>query len=182
MSSVPAAPDRTRAGILRDGEEVLLREVRPDDGPVLLALLERVTGDARWMRFFTGGASIAAAARMEARVDGRRSLGLLATARTDGTVLGHGMCVPTSDEDCAEIAFEVADGHHRRGIGTVLLHALADDARAAGYRSLTAEVLPVNRDMLDMLETSGMPTTSVRRDGVLHVGIPLEGPEPEPRP
>jgi GNAT superfamily N-acetyltransferase len=172
VPGVPASPGRLRPATLRDGEEALLREVRPDDGPVLLELLERVTGDSRVLRFFTGGASIDAAARMEAVVDGRRSRGLLLTTLDGATVLGHGMVVPAGPE-LAEIAFEVADGHHRRGIGTVLLHALAEGARDAGYTALTAEVLPANRDMIDMLTTSGLAMSTVRRDGVLHVVIPL---------
>ena len=40
----------------------------------------------------------------------------------------------------AEIAFEVADEYHQRGIGTALAAELLDDARAAGITEITALV------------------------------------------
>lgn len=159
---------------LPDGEEILLRDVAPDDAPLLLGLLERVTGEARWLRFFTGGANIASAAAEEARCDGRdgRRLGVLALSADGQEVLGHGMCVPAAPA-IAEVAFEVADGHHRRGIGSVLLAHLAGAARAAGYEELLAEVLPQNRDMQDLLTASGLEQIVRVSDGVRHVRIPL---------
>ena len=44
------------------------------------------------------------------------------------------------DGTAAEVAFEVADEHHGRGIGTALAQALAADARAAGIAELHATV------------------------------------------
>ncbi|MEV4420238.1 GNAT family N-acetyltransferase [Patulibacter sp. NPDC049589] len=165
---------------LPDGQAILLRDVTPGDAPLLLGLLERVTGDARRLRFFTGGANLAAAAALEARcddTDGPR-LGVVALSADGGEVLGHGMCVPAG-AGTAEVAFEVADGYHRRGIGTVLFAHLVGGARAAGYAELVAEVLPDNRDMRDLLTASGLAQTATTSEGIRHVRMPLGPAAPE---
>lgn len=167
------SPDaRTTRHTLSTGEAVLLRDVTPADRPLLLGLLEHVTGDARWFRFFTGGADIERVATAEARCDGDRRTGVLVLSGDGLEVLGHGMCVPASDTQ-AEIAFEVADGHHRRGIGTIMLAHLIGQARTAGYETLVAEVLPSNKDMLDLLGDSGNELRSSTADGIRSVVIPL---------
>ncbi len=180
MPAGPSSAADSRRVLLPDGSAIVLRDVRRGDEPLLRRMLDHVTGDSRWMRFFSGGADVDRVAALEALADGVRSLGVLAL---DGDrVLGHGMCVPI-DGDVAEIAFEVVDGEHRRGIGGVLLGELVRRAPGAGYRQLVAEVLPGNRDMLDMLAASGLPVERSIRSGVVHATIPLDRvADPDPRP
>jgi ribosomal protein S18 acetylase RimI-like enzyme len=51
----------------------------------------------------------------------------------------------------AEIAFEVADEHQGRGIGSVLARELAADARAAGITELVATVCGDNEAVVSLL-------------------------------
>lgn len=51
----------------------------------------------------------------------------------------------------AEIAFEVADEHQGRGIGSVLARELAADARAAGITELVATVCGDNAAIVSLL-------------------------------
>lgn len=180
LASATTVPT-SRHVTLPDGGRITLRDVGPGDERRLRLMLEHVTGDSRWLRFFGGVSDIARVAALEARADGIRTIGVLALD-TDGRILGHGMCVPAGD-DTAEVAFEVVDGEHRRGIGGVLFAELVRRADVAGYRTLVAEVLPENRDMLDMLAASGRPMTQAIHRGVVHVTIPLASPgDAEPRP
>jgi GNAT superfamily N-acetyltransferase len=48
------------------------------------------------------------------------------------------------DGDSAEVAFAVADAWQGRGVGTILVERLREDARAAGITRFVAEVLPGN--------------------------------------
>lgn len=175
-SAVAAAADALRnattSHTLSSGEPVLLRDVALGDEALLLGLLEHVTGDSRWFRFFTGGADIGKAAAAEADCDGDRRLGVLVLSGDGSEVLGHGMCVPAGGAE-AEIAFEVADGHHRRGIGGIMLEHLVRRARDAGFDTVVAEVLPSNRDMLDLLESSGHELRSTTSGGIRSVRIAL---------
>ncbi|WP_320668611.1 GNAT family N-acetyltransferase [Patulibacter defluvii] len=157
---------------------VRLRPVSPADEPLLRGLLDRVTGESRWTRFFTGGVDLDRVARMEARCDESRRFGVLALD-PDGAVVGHGMCVPLNDGSGCEIAFEVADGHHRQGIGSAMLRQLVAEARHRGVGRLVAEVLPANRDMTDLLRDSALPLTHRVEGGVAHYEIALGGDDGE---
>ncbi len=75
-------------------------------------------------------------------------IGLLAVA-PDGAVIGHALCVDMGEET-AEVAVEVADGLHGRGLGTILIGRLAELAEQHGTRMLVAAVLPDNAAMLDV--------------------------------
>jgi ribosomal protein S18 acetylase RimI-like enzyme len=55
----------------------------------------------------------------------------------------------------AEIAFEVADEHQGRGIGSVLARELAADARAAGITELVATVCGDNEAVVSLLRRVG---------------------------
>jgi hypothetical protein len=46
-------------------------------------------------------------------------------------------------------------------------------ARAAGMKALIAEVLPENAPMLRVFERSGLPMTTRRDAGVVHVALDL---------
>ncbi len=54
------------------------------------------------------------------------------------------------DEQRAEVAVEVADHLHGRGLGTILIERLAAVAEARGITRFVAEVLPDNSAMLDV--------------------------------
>ncbi len=151
----------------------------PADEPLLRGLLDRVTGESRWTRFFTGGVDLDRVARMEARCDDRRRFGVLALDAA-GALVGHGMCVPLEDGDACEVAFEVADGHHRQGIGSAMLRHLVAEARRRGVERLVAEVLPANRDMIDLLHDSGLPLAHRVAGGVARYEIALapDGDDP----
>jgi ribosomal protein S18 acetylase RimI-like enzyme len=53
----------------------------------------------------------------------------------------------------AEVAFEVADAYHGRGIGSILARELAADARASGIRELVATVCGDNRRSVSLLRS-----------------------------
>ena len=71
MAPDPGVPPVLRHTTLPDGERIALREVGPGDEEVLRRLLEHVTGDSRWLRFFGGGTDIVRAAHAGAGADAR---------------------------------------------------------------------------------------------------------------
>jgi GNAT superfamily N-acetyltransferase len=69
----------------------------------------------------------------------------------------------------AELAYEVVDAWHGRGVGTRLVGALIGAARAAGLEELHATVLPENEASLALLRRH-LPTARSRFvDGLLEV-------------
>src|SRR3954454_22494222 len=109
---------------------VVIRPLRNADAETVVAVFKRLGPESRRRRF--GGAKTHLS-RVElellARVDAGHHV-LVAYAAGDPQPAGLGRLV--RDGSAAEVAFEVADKHHGRGIGTALARALAADARAAG--------------------------------------------------
>jgi GNAT superfamily N-acetyltransferase len=56
---------------------------------------------------------------------------------------------------CAEAAVTVLDAYQSRGIGTELMHRLAEQARRNGISTFTASVMWENRELLDGLRALG---------------------------
>ncbi len=133
-----------------------MRPVRPDDEEALRSFLEHLSPESRQMRFFSGGASLTAAAHSFADVDYRDRFGLVATSGEDRAIVAHAVYVRI-DSDRAEVGFEVADRLRGGGIATVLLAHLAEVASAAGITLFAATVLRENRRMLGVFRDSGLP-------------------------
>jgi len=140
--SPPAQPELVR---LRDGSPVTIRPLRAGDEAPLRTFLTGLCPEARRMRFFTGAADMGRAAH-QATEEAPDRYGLLAHDET-GVLVAHAAYVPI-DRTRAEVAVEVADHLHGRGLGTILIERLAEAAEARGIIRLVAEVLHENREML----------------------------------
>jgi GNAT superfamily N-acetyltransferase len=140
----PTEPEFVR---LRDGSLVDIRAVDADDETELWRFLSDLCLEARRLRFFSGAVDIHKAAHWAAdpATDG---LGLVAHDEF-GTIVGHASYVRLQDGR-AEVAVEVADHLHGRGLGTVLIERLAAIAESRGVTHFVAEVLSENRAMLDV--------------------------------
>jgi len=146
MVSVDAPPE-AEVVRLHDGSSVTVRAVSSQDEPALRAFLYGLCREARRLRFFTGAANIAGAAHLAAGADAEH-YGLIAHDKM-GVVVGHATYVKLN-ETRAEVAVEVADYLHDRGLGTILIERLAATAEERGITHFVAEVLSENRAMLDV--------------------------------
>jgi GNAT superfamily N-acetyltransferase len=164
---------------LADGARVTLRSIRPEDGPVLRDGFAHLSPLSRYRRFFGGVAELSdAMVRYLTEVDGQNHLAIVAT--TDSldlkTEVGLGVArfIRIKEEpDVAEAAVTVIDAAQGRGIGRLLLHALAEAARERGVRAIRAEVLASNTPMRRILDDVG---ATVRSDDgtTLVFDVPLE--------
>src|SRR6185437_3427127 len=107
----------------RDGSLVHIRPVRPDDADGVLAFLQALPPEDRYLRFFSFGNNLARTARDETNVDYVTSLGLLASAGPEQRIVGHGLYVPGSQQR-AEVAFAIARDYQGQGLATILLGQL----------------------------------------------------------
>jgi acyl-CoA synthetase (NDP forming)/GNAT superfamily N-acetyltransferase len=158
---------------LRDGGTVRVRPMEAADGNALRALLTGLSEDSRYLRFFTGGADMGRAAAGMIELDPRQGHGLVAVTGEPERVVAHAGYVRES-ADRAEVAFEVADDWHGRGIATVLLGHLSEQATADGVRTFTATVLPENRRMISVFRDSGFVVEVRSLPGELAIELPAE--------
>jgi GNAT superfamily N-acetyltransferase len=147
--------------VLRDGSLVAIRSASTEDEPALRSFLEGLCLEARRLRFFTGAADLAFAAHIAAVTD-ESHYGLLAHDEL-GILVGHATYVQL-DEARAEVAVEVSDHLHGRGLGTALIERLAIVAEQRGITYFVAEVLSDNHAMLDVFR-EGFDGRVVRREG-----------------
>ena len=151
---------------------VEIRPVMPGDLIGLDALLSALDGQARYRRWFSGGIDVHRAAAWAADPDRHRAVGLVAT-RPNGEIVGHGALIAIDDER-AEVCFEVAAPWRHRGIATQLLTELARHAISRGLRTLVADVLAENADMLAVLREHG-PCREHRHGNVVELELPIDG-------
>ena len=154
---------------LRDGSTVRVRVVAPADVDGLRELLGGMSENSRWLRFLSSGVDLdrmaAAAATSE---DGT---GLVVTAGEPERIVAHAMYVKETPAR-AEVAFEVADAWHGRGIATILLAHLAGAAARDGVSTFVAYVHPSNRRMVGVFRESGFPVEVHASMGELEVEMP----------
>jgi GNAT superfamily N-acetyltransferase len=140
---------------------VAIRRASAEDESALRSFLEGLCPEARRLRFFTGAADLACAAHIAAATNATH-YGLLAHDEL-GVLVGHAIYVQLA-EARAEVAVEVADRLHGRGLGTILIERLAVVAEQRGITHFVAEVLCENRAMLDVFR-EGFDGRVVRREG-----------------
>jgi GNAT superfamily N-acetyltransferase len=103
---------------------------------------------------------------------------LVALDPDSGEGLGVARFVRLGDApDVAEAAVAIVDHWQDRGLGTALLGALADRARAEGIRSFRCLVLADNEEMIELLRTLGPPRETSRQPGAVEFEVDLELPE-----
>jgi RimJ/RimL family protein N-acetyltransferase len=128
---------------------VVIRPLRDGDADTVFAVFERLGSESRRRRF--GGAKTQLTQpelALLARVDAEHHV---LVAYVGGDRRPAGLARLVRDGDAAEVAFEVADELHGRGIGTSLAEALAADAHAAGIRELHATVAGDNPPAMSLL-------------------------------
>ena len=165
--------------VLRDGGTAHVRPIRPEDATALQAFHVAQSERSIYFRFF------APLDRLPERdldrfthVDHHDRVALIAVAGEDDgeRIIGVGRYDRT-DPGTAEVAFNVADDHHGRGVGSVLLEHLAAAARERGIGRFTAEVLPANGRMIAVFREAGYAVRQLLEDGVVSVSFDLDPTE-----
>jgi GNAT superfamily N-acetyltransferase len=135
-------------------DSIHLRCLAPADSDQVTDLLSRMSPRSRYQRYFRLVRSFppSVIARFVATGPDHLAVGAF-----DGELLvGTAQYFRSSTcSDQAEVAVEVADSHHRRGVGARLVGELARVAADHGITHLTATVLADNRPALALVRASG---------------------------
>lgn len=159
--------------ILRDGRELRIRRIRPDDAPRLAEFATRLSPNSLRLRFFTPIRTFDPKFLEQlATVDFRTRAAFVGTLPGDEAVVAVGRYAEES-VGVAEVAFVVLDELQGNGIASELLSHLAQLARANGYDEFSATLLAENIEMMDVFRHSGFPMTAVVQGGVEAVRLRL---------
>jgi acetyltransferase len=152
---------------LRDGTDIHLRPIRPDDATLLRRFLESVSREdirARFhgaMRDFSGPLLI----RLT-QIDYDREIALIGFRDGDELPLGVVRLYSEPDQINGEFAILVRSDLHGKGLGTTLMHRIIEVARDRGLQRIIGSVLRDNTRMLRLVRELGFVAENARGDEV----------------
>ncbi len=165
---------------LADGGRILIRQLVPSDRDELAQRYLQLSPTARRLRFFNAPDHLSERLLdylMD--VDGPDHCALVACAIDEEHTPGVGLARyvrSRDDPSAAEAAVTVLDDYQNRGIATMLLRRLNDEARDHGISTFTASVMWENGALLDGLRAFGAEVAP-SEPGVASVRIALPDPE-----
>jgi acetyltransferase len=144
---------------MRDGREIVVRPIRPEDEPAHHALIARMTPDDLRARFFSYVRELrhAQMARLT-QVDYDREMAFIATAPGPEGVpetLGVVRTVTDPDNQSAEFAILVRSDLKGQGLGRLLMTRIIEYCRSRGTAEITGMILASNHGMLGLARQLG---------------------------
>ncbi|MDB5917458.1 MAG: family N-acetyltransferase [Massilia sp.] len=161
-----------------EGRPLLLRPIRPEDGPAHLALFDALTPDDVRYRMFVRVRELSASqlARFT-QIDYDREMAFIATRMGPGgrdETLGVGRVVADPDNVSAEFAVLVRSDLKGHGLGKALMKKLIACCRARGTREIVGEALPQNTRLIRLVKGLGFEVTAAPDEGTMRLRLPLE--------
>jgi acetyltransferase len=161
---------------LKDGTEVGVRPIRPEDEPLIVRFHHQLSEQSVYFRFF-------GPLRLENRVaherlarlcfiDYDRELALVATLAS-GEIIAVGRLCKRRWANDAEFAIVVADRWQRQGLGARLMELLIQAGRDEGLDRLTAVILRDNHGMEAVCRKAGCKVHTVQGQTELNAEIDL---------
>jgi acetyltransferase len=144
---------------LRDGREVLIRAIGPEDEPLLIRFHQGLSAQTIRMRFFSLVKTLSRESLIRlCHLDYDREMALVAERRDENGLpylIGVSRYYLDPETGTAEFAAVVGDSWQRLGLGRHLMARLIDVARQRGVKQLLGVVLRENGAMLRLAEDLG---------------------------
>ncbi len=166
-----------RKAVIKDGTELLIRPIKPEDAPLLVEMFRTLSPTSIYFRFFRPLRSLSE--EMLARftqIDYDRDMALVAMQQHAGGEKMLGVARLMSDPDVTEAEFSivVSDPWQGKGVGAILLEDLIAIARERGMASLWGIVLPENTTMLALGRKVGFVVKRIPGDSDYELRIDLK--------
>jgi acetyltransferase len=171
----------------KDGAEVTIRPISPEDEPLMVRFHQRLSERSVYFRYFhTMQLDQRVAHERLTRIcfiDYDREMALVAEHRDAATgereILGVGRMTKVrgltfNEPEEAEFAVLVTDDWQNRGLGTELLRRLIPVGRDEKLRRLTGEILVENRGMQKVCERLGFTLKFSPEDGTVEARLALD--------
>ena len=176
--SVQTPPVRTtwpETVTLRDGTEVYIRPIEPDDKDKLRLGFERLSRESRYRRFLTPMPRLSPRlVRYLTEIDHHDHEAMVAETVEGGEPVGVARYIRAHDDPTsAEVAVTVVDEWQGKGAATALLRRLAMRAMDEGVDRVAATCLATNTDVLDLLEGVGDKTVTAREGDLVEIEVAL---------
>ena len=159
------------------GEALLLRPVRPEDGPAHIAFFNALTDeDVRYRMFVRVRELQPSQLARFTQIDYDREMAFIAT-RPDqnglAETIGVARVVADPDNIQAEFAVTVRSDLKGHGLGQLLMEKLIDYCRRRGTREIVGEALPQNTRVIQLVRRLGFVVTRNDADDTVHLSLVL---------
>jgi len=160
---------------LSDGQQVLLRPIRPEDEPLEYEMLATLSPETIRGRFFQSIKTINHAELTRfCNIDYEREMAIVAELRQSTTrkIIGVSRIIMESDMKSGEFAVLIHDDYQNRGLGYKLVDMLIGVAQEKRLERMYGVVLSDNYRMLNICRKSGFRMEAIA-DGLTHVELIL---------
>jgi acetyltransferase len=165
----------------REGNEVTIRPIRPEDEPLIVKFHEDLSERSVYMRYFQplGFGQRTAHERLTriCFIDYDREMALVAEQREAKTGVSKILAVSRFSRlhgtNAAELTVVVADEAQHQGLGTELMRRTLEIARAENVRKISCTMLPENHDMQAICRRLGFQIEQVPGKELLKAEISL---------
>jgi acetyltransferase len=141
--------------VMKNGTEVTVRPIRPEDEPLMVAFHETLSDSSVYSRYFSSLSLRARVAHQRLSrlcfVDYDREIALVADKKDPASgrhqLAGIGRLIKLHGTDRAEVAVLISDQYQSQGLGTELFRRLIQIARDEKVTRVSAEILADNLAM-----------------------------------
>ena len=157
---------------------ITIRELLPSDRRAVAFAFAHLSAQSRYQRYFSPKDELAPRELVRLMsVDHWHHEALIAFSPSPRAPIGIARYVRLDDFEAAEVAIEVVDDWQHCGVGTALMAALSERARAAGIRRFHVSMLRGNRAARALVKHFAPATVLAAAGNVVEVSYSLsEGP------
>ena len=173
--------DEQTSYVIRDGRQVTIRSITPDDASRLVDLYYLVSDTTRRLRFHSMRQNvpleeIEEEAERLSDLDPANQAALVATVEEEGDerIVAVARLARSENPTEAESAIVVRDDYQDQGLGTHMLRLLVKVARSMDIECLTAWIMAENLHMLHIIQKSGLNVLAETRYGETYISVPVQ--------
>ena len=165
---------------MKDGNDVVIRPIRPEDEPLLIKFHEKLSERSVYLRYFqpmklTQRTSHERLTRI-CFIDYNREMALVAERKNEAgepELLAVGRLSKIHGRDEGELAAVAIDEAQHKGLGTELYTRLIEVAREAKIKKLVSVMLPENREMRALCVRLGFKMHSSLEDNMIRAELDI---------
>jgi acetyltransferase len=159
---------------LKDGTEVILRPIKPEDEPLEEEMLNMLSEETLRTRFFSPIKTTHQLLVKFCNIDYDREMAIVAEMRgmLKREIIGIGRLIVEADDRSAEFAVLVRDHYQGQGLGYKLVDTIIGIAQDKGLEEIHGTVLARNRNMIRVAQKLGF-STELLPDNLVKISLPL---------
>ncbi len=143
--------------VLRDGTQMTIRPIRPEDAELVQQFVRELSEESRYFRFMNSMHELTETMLVRfTQIDYSKEVAIIAlTEPESASELGIARFTTNPDGESCEFAIVLADKMTGKGLGTKLMRSLIEIAKSKKLKRIEGEVLNSNHNMLKLMQGLG---------------------------